>query len=436
MGEIMPVLINICCESLGKKLPFEEELLPLFPLLRSYVNYPKKPVPWALAFGIHSLLTSIFDVQGNGDVHSLAEVAESSFDLYFDQVSIVSEEMKDKAQTFYWAKNVKMLDSLKMLVATPTLEPSREQLLRACWNPFCAGAFLGYIAYFSNLQEGTCMIDDLAQLRMVLHLYNALKHLGLITVQRDGILELLDRTFENSKAAWEGPKPTRGNFVVRWWIAFGTDVQEAKRLSRNAQNRFSAAHGTAGTNPLQQSRPQNLARRMTPIEPDKLSKSFRRIMNRDFSDVVDKYHPAALQKSGPVYDHAVRCNDTIDAIDDEQPFLAMNMVAMGAYLNLFVIRFFDHYWKELIQAMLRRCRAEQPMETTRGGRQSWDNSDTNLERYTMVHILAGEILGRLDFIDLSRPDPIIVQAIATMTGYFERLPPSRIMYFVPESRDV
>ena len=278
------------------------------------------------------------------------------------------------------------------------------------------------------------MVDDFSQLRMVLHLYNALKEVGLPPPDTQGFLALLDMNFQNSKAIWEGPKPTRGNFVQRWWIAFGTEVKEAKRMSKDAEARFSKATGTSTSKP---SRPrlQETARRMTPIEPDKLSRSFRRIMNRDFSDVVDKYHTTAKQKADPLYDHAVRCNDTLDAIYDEQPYLAMNMTALGAHLNSFIDQFFYHYWKSEIQTIVRTTpddvRFGRRTDGRRVGRHSWETSDANLERLAMVYILANEILGRLDFLDLSRPDPVIVQAMAAMTHFFEQLPPDVIMYFTP-----
>ena len=67
----------------------------------------------------------------------------------------------------------------------------------------------------------------------------------------------------------------------------------------------------------------------------------------------------------------------------------------------------------------------------RVGRQSWETSDDNLERQAMVYIMAEEILGRLDFLDLSKPSPVIVQLVASMTIYFNQLDPGLIMYFTP-----
>jgi len=70
---------------------------------------------------------------------------------------------------------------------------------------------------------------------------------------------------------------------------------------------------------------------MTPIEPAKLSKSFRNI---------------AKQKSRLVYYHAVRCNDKLDgkcnAISDDQKYLAMNLALISISSSILQVVL----WKE------------------------------------------------------------------------------------------
>jgi hypothetical protein len=125
----------------------------------------------------------------------------------------------------------------------------------------------------------------------------------------------------------------------------------------------------------------------------------------------------------------------MDAIRDEQSYLAMNMTALGAHLNSFIDRFFDYCWKEQVEMIVRTLpdsvRFDRRTDGRRVGRQSWETSDANIERQAMVYIFAEEILGRLDFLDLSKPDPVIVKAAASMTLFFDRLPPHFIMYFIP-----
>jgi len=211
-------------------------------------------------------------------------------------------------------------------------------------------------------------------------------------------------------------------------------IHTAKDISRDVQARFGMAHRTRTTRRSQEYRqkPRQTRRRMTPIEPDKLSTSFRRIVNRDFSDIIDVYHhPDTQQVSSLVYDHVVRCNDTIDAIDEEQPFLALNMTAVGAYLSLFILRYFDTIHEEAIEGLAEvRCVQERMERTWVFDEDVWDQHGEI--HSVMADILGEEILGRLDFLDVSsESDPVLLQASECMTDYFDRLDPERIMYFVP-----
>lgn len=52
--------------------------------------------------------------------------------------------------------------------------------MRSTWNPYCAGTFLSYVAYYANLEGGASLVDSIAQLRMTLHLFNALQQVGAI----------------------------------------------------------------------------------------------------------------------------------------------------------------------------------------------------------------------------------------------------------------
>jgi hypothetical protein len=63
MGEILPALISICYGSILSKItfPYEHELICQ---IKTYVKFPDRPVSWSLAFSVHSIMTSIFEVQG------------------------------------------------------------------------------------------------------------------------------------------------------------------------------------------------------------------------------------------------------------------------------------------------------------------------------------------------------------------------------------
>jgi hypothetical protein len=73
MGDVMPHLFAICTWGLASnKLPRENELLPLFVMIKSFLKSPNQPCPVALTFGVHTLLTAVFEMQGNDDMHQLA----------------------------------------------------------------------------------------------------------------------------------------------------------------------------------------------------------------------------------------------------------------------------------------------------------------------------------------------------------------------------
>ena len=75
-------------------------------------------------------------------------------------------------------------------------------------------------------------------------------------------------------------------------------------------------------------------RKLVPIESAEISKNYRRICNRDFHDVVDRYHTLEQSRRGggaDQYNIMVRTNDTLDAIDDEQKLLSMNLPSTRIY---------------------------------------------------------------------------------------------------------
>ena len=209
-------------------------------------------------------------------------------------------------------------------------------------------------------------------------------------------------------------------------------------MSDEAAARFSKAHGTSNKTSL--SREQDTSRRLTQIEPGKLFKSFRRIINGDFTGVVDRYHKnTEEEKWDPLHNHFVRVNDTLDAIHEEQQYLAMNMTSLGTLLDSFICTFFDQHWKSEVQRIVRTppafMRIGRRTNFQDVGPQSWKASDSYLERMAMASLFGQEILGRLDFLDLSTPDPVIAESLTVMRIFFDKFSPQSIMYFTPSAMD-
>lgn len=73
MGDVLPYLIDICMNGLvSTKLPREDELLPLFVMLKRLIQYPALPIPSSLTFGVHTLLTAIYEIQGDNDLRDIS----------------------------------------------------------------------------------------------------------------------------------------------------------------------------------------------------------------------------------------------------------------------------------------------------------------------------------------------------------------------------
>jgi hypothetical protein len=299
------------------------------------------------------------------------------------------------------------------------LERTRGQLLSALWNPYCAGAFLSYLAYYGNLEGGTSLVDSVAQLRVTLHLFNALLQAGAIQPGQVEVLDWIFETFKGCKAIWEGPLPTRGQYRTRWWIAFGMKVNRARQTS-------------GGNAPSAKSDP---TRRMTPIELQHLSKSFRRICLRDFSGTVEKCN-ATETKRRQQHDHTFRLemsvNDTLEAMDEDERLLGTNLICLGFYLNQFYISLFNVMgWMSLVDAIV----SEAPTEMKQGrrtdfrkvGPHSWEASDDNMKYQSMSHIFADRVMGALDEGDFM----VAARCAEFMKEYYNHIPPERIMWFTP-----
>ena len=99
---------------------------------------------------------------------------------------------------------------------------------------------------------------------------------------------------------------------------------EMQHVRRSVNNRKASGNGT---------------RKLVPIEPAEISKSYRRICNPDFQDVVDRYHTPEQHfrgKGTDQYNLMVHTNNTLDAIDDEQKLLSMNLPSCGVIIEQLV----------------------------------------------------------------------------------------------------
>ena len=195
-GKILPELIAIAWAAPWHQLPEVPQLLPVLHMLHQQVRTRGQdctaPVPVALTFGLHAMLTAILVIQGNGDLARLASYTKQSYNKLFSQLQRIQEDPSksssssspgtQNAPTFY--ANVQLFGNV-VHFAQPVsatnydarlafLDPSETERL-AFWNPVVGGEYLLYGTYMCSIALGSATIDSLGQLRMTLHLYHAMK---------------------------------------------------------------------------------------------------------------------------------------------------------------------------------------------------------------------------------------------------------------------
>jgi hypothetical protein len=410
MADIMPKLVLLAKQGiLGKvRFPRESELYPLFILLRDYVQRPSAPVSWSFTFAIHAMMTAVLET--DKVFNQLLDISSSLFQRFFDQANKAAVILK-KESSSEMLKNPAFAQNFTILFYLENF--GNENFgKRAVWNPLCAGTIFSVLNFFGNVEAGCCIIDSQAQLRITLHLFNALKERGLIKEGDVPVLDIIDDCFKSSRGVWEGPKPKQGEFVQRFWICFGSSVAHAKRMAEEAKLLVQHCQMSASTDKSWGKR------KMKPIEPADIAKSFRRICNRDFHDVVDKYHTDEQRKRGKgtdMYAFAVRANDTLDAIDEDQKLFALNLPVLGILIEQFV-------------CSLGRVLQWEPL--LKEGSASLDEP----ERQGFAVLYAQHLLGALDFADDLSTHAFLGQQIGmTSSGFlqmfFNNLNRELVMWF-------
>jgi len=420
MSTILPNWLTMCRHGIVGKMQFprESELSPLFMQLKSYVENPRKPVSWSLAFGVHAMLTGILEV--DKEFYEIIKVSKAVFGGFFAQtrnaVKLLStEEASDMQNSNVWKHNVCMVSFLESF----GLDAFEE---RAIWNPLCSGTIFSIISFFGNLEAGCAVVDCQAQLRITLYLYHGLLINNIIHEGEIPLLDILYDAFKDCKALWQGELPRRGELVKRFWICFGMGLKESKQMAEKAQE--FARGGSLPTDNFAEGAKFCRGRKMNSIEPAELATSFRRICERDFSDVRDKYHTPEQRRNSrgsEQYLFAVRTNDTLDHLNKDLQLLATNFIPIAYYLEQFVCslgRIIQ--WESHLQSFKRQ-------------------SGTNL-RQGFAILFAQHLLGTLDFAQ----DPLNYEFLnvpmglapsSVMKMFFESIPAENVLWFQATDSD-
>lgn len=256
------------------------------------------------------------------------------------------------------------------------------------------------------------MVDNHAQLRIVMHLYHGLLLNGIVESGKIPFLDMLYASFKNSRAIWGGALPRRGELVKRFWACFGMNLGDSKKMAEEARGVYDSGLGGG----IDEAHTSWRIRKVNAIKPEEMSTSYRRVCNRDFHDVVDKYHTAEQRernKGSEYYKLAVRINDTLDAIDEEQQLLGFNLVSCGAALEQFVC------------SLLRIMQCYPAIK-------SYTGSDATIHvdhREGAVHMFAQHLLGALDFSSDPMDHEFLDVTLGFLTVYFTNLDPAKVGWF-------
>lgn len=324
---IMPSLISQCSHGMLSKsgiLPYIGELLTGFVHVKAFVDHPERPVSWSLAFTVHTILNGVFEVQGP-ELDFLATTAEDSFNKFMQQVKSTEIQHHDtvlRCPLSIEKEDKEVFDWIQFLVQVPLdMIFKHEWRLLSIWNPYCAGTFLSFLAYLGNLEWGTLFVDSVSQLKVTLHLFNALKQAGAIRPSQIGLLDLIFDIFKDTKAIWEGPIPVKGQFQNRWCTMIGFKCGMTRLMvfaKPSSMNKYT--------------------RKTKQLYIDQFSKSFSRICLRHVDGAVDRHEgdeDRRMRRNPLICKLQAHTNSTMKAMSEDDFVLVPNWIRLGFVLNQF-----------------------------------------------------------------------------------------------------
>ena len=291
------------------------------------------------------------------------------------------------------------------------------------------------------------LIDSIAQLRIVLHLYNAFIQVGGIEIGELPFLDWLYDTFKCCKAIWEGPVPKKGEFVKLWWISYGKSIQYAQHLATEKHTQCRGSTDSNATTIRLQPRLKKWYRDLTPFKAQDISESFRRVCLHDFAGLKDQHRADSQMrqhKGSLMHEWAVQSNATMDAMEREQRLLASNFIVIGSKLSEFIVKLFDVLeWTPKIDQIMAGATPSVKNSVRRvNGKvvhpKAWKASDTNtMRQYVMFEYMVEGLFAPLDVtptwkeISDYNPDRLIPRSVASLRDYFKHISPSEVLFFSP-----
>ncbi len=306
----------------GGDFPMQKQMLPLVHLFRKGGDFRPKP-SFALIFALHAMMMSIFELQGDGDIFRIRDLSKMSFDRFMLQAGEhlksdipCSSKRETCLKVITSTKEViKKSDDADFAKTYPMTSEELHDLL--IWNPMSAGMLLAYTNIYLSLDGGFHAMSLNEEIRVVLHLFNALKSHELVDYELP-LLSDIDRYFDKSKCIWNGwEKPLQGKFVYRLHLSMGA----TNEMAMYAQDK------AAGEKPLNKpfvsqakiDRTRKTSKRVsTEIDPAEVSLAFRRYCRHDFKVTEDDLKATNKLLAGGTQQQGVDLNNSLK-IDPRNP---------------------------------------------------------------------------------------------------------------------
>jgi hypothetical protein len=181
-GEFVPELTELCKRFPMSSIPYRQELVPMLDALRNHLrdkhNRSDAPIPIAVSFGFHAMLTAILALQGDNTIARLSIGARASFQKLIMQPDEQDASLCPTAPSF--KTNIGRYKSLLEIAKPIGPAGTKTAEMHAFWNPVMAGSYLLFGTYLCSIGLGAATVDAFGQLRFVLHLYNALRARKLV----------------------------------------------------------------------------------------------------------------------------------------------------------------------------------------------------------------------------------------------------------------
>jgi hypothetical protein len=366
-------------------------MLPkIFPWFQEFIDCYERgdqAIPLSSSFAVHTMLTGIVCLQGDGDILRIALASKNASKTFFGQIwgvfdsehAALKKDDDELRQRFHHK-----MSTLEM-VSRPIYDVPMTTELHSFWNPLAAGSFLLNLSLAESVFPGAAMLDRQHQAVTSLHLYHALRERNI--VDEIPALSYIDSILQDSKAIWGVEKPSKGSFVKNFFIGVGHslsasakaadfvrdapysitksmfDISEDKKvdieksLATEIQNlnlddgpfiRYQIMYGFRGT------LKRGIRKEERPVTPEEISLCYRYFINRDFAGDVEDVGLGktvnAMSEGGmqtTLGNYLNQSNKLVEQMVSEGRTLSINFLRLTVLMNEFMSKICSHMdWDE------------------------------------------------------------------------------------------